>query len=107
MNLVEHLHRQRQFSLKTFGPGARTAGVIDHIRKELKEVESSPHDLEEWVDLILLSLDGAWRAGFNPEEIALAILLKQKKNENRKWPDWRTADPSKAIEHDRSGERDA
>ncbi|MEI4273909.1 hypothetical protein TEK04_19485 [Klenkia sp. LSe6-5] len=25
-------------------------------------------------------------------------------NEARSWPDWRTADPSKAIEHDRSGE---
>ena len=37
-----------------------------------------------------------------PEQIAAAIVAKQTKNELRKWPDWRTADPNKAIEHDRS-----
>ena len=63
-DLVAHLYRQRAFSRATFGPGARTKGVLDHIRKEITEVERAPHDLSEWVDLILLSLDGAWRAGF-------------------------------------------
>jgi hypothetical protein len=104
LDLIQHLHRQRAFSLKTFGPGARTKGVIDHIRKELAEIEADPHDLYEWVDLILLSLDGAWRAGHDPEDIAKAIDTKQTRNEARKWPDWRTADPDKAIEHDRTGE---
>ena len=104
MNLIMHLHRQRQFSLNAFGPGDRTKGVIDHIRKELVEIEEAPHDLEERVDLILLALDGAWRAGFTPEEIAIGIQAKQLKNEQRTWPDWRTADPDKAIEHDRSAD---
>jgi hypothetical protein len=27
---------------------------------------------------------------------------KNQKNETRRWPDWRTSDPEKAIEHDRS-----
>ena len=36
-DIVAHLARQRAFSEKTFGPGARTKGVIDHIRKELGE----------------------------------------------------------------------
>lgn len=31
-----------------------------------------------------------------------AIVAKQTKNEGRVWPDWRTADPNAAIEHDRS-----
>jgi hypothetical protein len=104
LDLVQHLHRQRAFSLKTFGPGNRTKGVIDHITKELKEIEADPSDLYEWVDLVLLALDGAWRAGHPPEAIANAISDKQTRNEARKWPDWRTADPDKAIEHDRSGE---
>lgn len=101
-DLVKHLHRQRAFSERTFGPGTRAQGVIDHIRLDLAEFEADPGDLEEWVDVILLALDGAWRAGHTPEEIAAALNLKQHKNERRAWPDWRTADPGKAIEHVRS-----
>jgi hypothetical protein len=97
--LRNHLNRQREFSLKTFGPGTRTQGVVDHIRKELVEIEAKPSDLMEWIDVILLAFDGAWRAGYEPEEIIAAIEAKQTKNENRQWPDWRTADPNKAIEH--------
>lgn len=100
-SLVDHLHRQRAFSEKTFGPGQRTTGVVDHIRKELREIEADPSDVMEWVDVILLALDGAWRAGWTPEQIVAAIDAKQTKNEGRVWPDWRTADPDKAIEHDR------
>lgn len=103
-DLVAHLHRQRAFSERTFGPGARTAGVLDHIRKELAEVEAAPEDVTEWVDLVILALDGAWRAGHQPQAIVDALVAKQERNEGRTWPDWRTADPSKAIEHDRSGE---
>lgn len=103
-DLVRHLHRQREFSLKTFGPGARTKGVLAHIRKELDEVAKDPTDITEWVDIVLLALDGAYRAGHEPEAIAAAIDAKQTRNMNRVWPDWRTADPDGPIEHDRSGE---
>src|SRR5690606_32867885 len=99
MDLIAHLYRQRAFSRATFGPGVRTKGVCDHIRKELAEVEADPHSLEEWVDVILLALDGAWRCGADPEEIAAAIKRKQGRNEERRWPDWRTMSPDKAIEH--------
>ena len=106
-DLTGHLDRQRDFSLKTFGPGIRTKGVCDHIRKELSEIEESPEDLEEWVDVILLALDGAWRAGHSAAEICAAIDAKQTKNEARDWPDWRTQSPDKAIEHvrDKADER--
>lgn len=103
-DLVQHLVRQRAFSEHTFGPGIRTQGVADHIRKELIEIEGAPDDLDEWVDVILLALDGAWRAGYSPEEICLGIQRKQLRNEARTWPDWRTQDPNKAIEHVRSGD---
>lgn len=98
-DLIQHLWRQRQFSFDTFGPGQRTAGVVDHIEKELREIRARPGDLEEWVDVVLLALDGAWRAGHSPEEIADAIAAKQAKNEAREWPDWRTQPEGKAIEH--------
>lgn len=102
LDLIKHLHRQMAFSLKNFGPGNRTQGVIDHIRKELLEIEAAPHDLEEWVDVVLLALDGAWRSGHTPEQIAAGIEAKLTKNEGRSYPDWRTADPNKAIEHIRA-----
>jgi hypothetical protein len=101
-DLIKHVERQRRFSLETFGPGSRRQGVIDHIRKELCEIEAAPTDVSEWVDVILLAIDGAWRAGHEPEDIARAIAAKQTKNEARFWPDWRTADPDKAIEHVRA-----
>lgn len=105
MNLVEHLIRQSAWSERTFGPGARLDGLVDHIGKELVEIkESAGADLEEWVDVVMLALDGAWRMGAAPEQIAATIEAKQAKNERRTWPDWRTADPTKAIEHDRTGE---
>jgi hypothetical protein len=98
-DLVEHIERQRSFSISTFGPGIRTKAVIDHIQKEFKEIEADPTDLEEWVDVILLALDGAWRTGATSLEICAAIAAKQIKNERRDWPDWRTHDPDKGIEH--------
>jgi|SRR3990172_9228548 len=97
--LVTHLRHQKQWSEKTFGPGARTVGVIDHILKELVEIEAKPTDLSEWIDVVILALDGAWRSGHSPEDIVAGLIAKQAKNEARTWPDWRTAEPGKAIEH--------
>lgn len=99
LDLVAHLHRQRAFSERTFGPGARTNGVIAHIRKELIEIEAAPRDLEEWIDVAMLALDGAWRAGYEPADIALALAVKLTINELHTWPDWRTVAPDTAIEH--------
>ncbi len=101
-DILAHLQRQREFSEHTFGPGARTAGICDHIRKELKEIEADPGDLTEWIDVVILAFDGAWRAGGSPQQIIDAIVAKQTKNEGRTWPDWRTVPADKAIEHDRS-----
>ncbi|MCV3915810.1 DUF550 domain-containing protein, partial [Pseudomonas aeruginosa] len=97
-----HLERQRRFSERTFGPGSRAAGVVDHIRKELREIEEAPGDLAEWIDVVILALDGAWRTGATSAQIIDALLAKQAKNESRSWPDWRTAPADKAIEHDRA-----
>jgi len=111
-DLVEHIRtRQIPFSQKTFGPGTRTNGVLDHIQKEIEEVREAPDDVEEWIDIAMLSLDGAWRClqeripeSEIPKIIAAVIAGKQSKNEKRDWPDWKTQDRDKAICHDRSGE---
>ena len=98
-DLSAHIARQREWSLRTFGPGPRTAGIIDHIRKELVEIEQAPDDLSEWIDVVILALDGAWRAGGGSWSIVQTLLAKQVKNEARTWPDWRTAPDGQAIEH--------
>jgi hypothetical protein len=97
---AHHIARQFSWATETFGPGVRTVGIVDHIRKELGEIEAvDGNDLMEWVDVIILAIDGAARAGFSPQDISDALDAKQTINENRKWPDWRTVDPDKAIEH--------
>lgn len=103
-DMLSHLRRQRAWSEKTFGPGPRTKGVVQHIRKELAEIEAKPDDISEWIDVVILGLDGAWRAGASPEQILATLVGKQAKNEARTWPDWRTMSQDQAIEHDRSQE---
>jgi hypothetical protein len=115
LDLEQHLKRQIAFSRATFGPGERRQGVCDHIRKELVEVEATGSPLDaatEWTDVVILALDGLTRslraAGMNTDDAATEavahIRRKQARNENRDWPDWRNADPNKAIEHVRAGE---
>ena len=112
MNLEQHLIRQMAWSHATFGPGCRSAGVIEHIRKELKEVEEANGLAAEWVDVVILALDGLTRRlAYNqgderrgdPEKVAslavTMILEKQRINEAREWPNWREQDSAKAIEH--------
>lgn len=118
MNLEQHLLRQMAFSHATFGPGTRTKGVVDHIRKELLEVLEANGESSEWVDIAILALDGLTRQlaycggeRRDPHWVAKTacqmIEGKQTRNEARLWPDWRGANPDKAIEHVREGTNDA
>ena len=82
------------FSHATFGPGTRTNGVVDHIRKELVEVLESNGSADERVDVVILGLDGLTRQlaycngkRHDPEtvaEIACNMIRgKQTRNEAR------------------------
>lgn len=92
-----------EWNLATFGPGLRTEGTIEHIKKELKEIEADPTDPKEWVDIGMLAFNGLLRLGLKPLQIIAAFLGKHTVNKARKWPDWRDH-PDTPIEHDRSGE---
>ncbi len=85
-DIREYNERQRQWSRKTFGEGKRTLGIIAHIRKELAEIEAKPDDLEEWIDVAILALDGYWRHGGEPADLMAHLQAKQDKNFARKWP---------------------
>lgn len=101
-DLESYFARQIEWSRETFGPALRTKGVIEHIRKELREIDAEPRDLAEWVDVIILGMDGFWRHGGTPQDLLPALLAKQTRNMARIWPDWRTMRDDQAIEHDRT-----
>jgi len=98
-----------KWQLKTFGGHFKWKGVLDHIEKEILEIRENPDDLEEWIDLMFLSFGGACdvvkhhQPKATPEEVVAVVYSayksKLRKNINRKWPDWRTVEPDKAIEH--------
>lgn len=112
MDLRTHLARQIAFSRATFGPGERRAGVADSINMKLRwkilvpDVDAA-EAASEWVDVVILALDGLTRALVTagvewpdvPAKACRMIEAKQARNETRIWPDWRKADPNRAIEH--------
>lgn len=97
--LREYIQRHKNWSLLTFGEGQRTEGLCKHIAKELDEIRQSPNDLMEWIDVIILALDGAWRSGYSPVEIVNALVQKQAINFERKWVQSGEDEPT---EHDRN-----
>lgn len=84
--LTDYLCRQRVWSKETFGPGKRTGGICEHIRKELLEIQADPTDVVEWIDVMILAMDGYWRAGGDPAHLMGALRVKQMKNFARTWP---------------------
>jgi hypothetical protein len=84
--LFDLIYSQKRWSLQTFGIGMRTVGICRHIQKELAEIEAAPSDTEEWVDVILLAMDGYWRAGGEPSNLLRDLADKHQRNKRRKYP---------------------
>lgn len=97
--IIDYIEKQMAWSEQTFGQGKRTKGIIQHIQKELKEIEEAPEDLSEWCDVVILALDGAWRAGYSPDEIVSQLINKQAINFRRSWP--KPVSQDVAVEHER------
>jgi hypothetical protein len=95
-NFIDALGR---WSKETFGPDYHPARIIEHIRKELIELEQDPDDCAEWIDVIFLALDGARRSGHDANWIVMTMDEKHDENQSRKWPDWKTQNLDKPIEH--------
>lgn len=95
--------RQIDWSKRTFGPDRRTLGITEHIALELDEIKAEPDDLEEWVDVMILGFDGAWRTGHSPTEILEAYERKMNKNFARKWPKYEQGSEDQAILHTKEG----
>lgn len=103
----DYLRRHVEWGHATFGTpadGRGPLGPLDHLKKELGEIAHDPFDQKEWIDAIILSIDGFLRAGGKLTMVLPMMLAKQQKNAGRDWPDWRGMDPNKAIEHVRTDE---
>jgi hypothetical protein len=103
VGLIKGEAHQRGY--RQFGPGDRLDGVLDHMAKEIEEARAKPDDASEWADLAILAFDGAQRQGITGQQFIDAYRAKFEKNRSRTWPDWRTAEPGKAIEHVKGGQR--
>lgn len=102
-DLAKFFDRKADWSRETFGPGDRYAGVVQHIRKELDEILADPTDPVEWIDVVLLAMDGAWRSsGLDGAAFVAALVEKDRKNRARTWRDWRTLAPGEVSEHVRT-----
>lgn len=99
MDFSYYVKQQKEWSIKTFGEGQRVEGVLKHIEKELAEIREHPQDLTEYIDVIILAMDAAWRAGFTPDEIETELRRKQLQNTLRKWPPINPNNHDDAIEH--------
>lgn len=74
------------WSRKTFGDGMRTVGICKHIEKELDEIRENPFSVEEWIDVAILALDGAWRTSVTAEEAVDVLFKKLAKIRTRTYP---------------------
>ena len=95
----EVIEQFKEWNFNTYGPGERLTGTIEHIKKELEEIEKEPHDLVEWVDVIMLAMNGALRHGHEPQAIIDAFFKKFEINKKRKWKDWREVPEGEPITH--------
>ena len=97
MFITSYVTRQRVWSRQTFGQGQLTDVLCAYITMELSEIQADPDDVREWIDVIILALDGFWRHGGKPEELAEMLEAKQRVNFERAWPAMQPED--QATEH--------
>lgn len=98
----EFLARHWAWSLRVFGEGRQTAGLTGHIEKEIEEVRAKPDDLAEWVDVMMLAMDGYLRHGGTVGSLLTDLVAKQDENFRRRWPPAGGGD--EPAEHDRGDE---
>ena len=96
------VERHRKWSYETFGGGRQTLGLTRHIEKELEEIRAKPDDLSEWIDVMVLALDGYLRHGGTVEALMRDLQAKQDTNFARRWPP--ATDENTPSEHSRSPE---
>lgn len=83
--LFHSLGKHRDWTFDTAGPGLRTEGLLTHIAKESDEIRKDPTDRKEWIDIILLGMDGYYRTGGTHWTLIEDLIEKIEKILRRKW----------------------
>ena len=100
MKFEKFIKKYGEFSDSAFGEGPRTTGIIEHLKREIVELEQNPLDQLEWVDIMFLSIDGIRRLGYTPEQIVDFMEEKFAINKSRTWSD--VKDENIPITHKKS-----
>src|SRR6185369_12898305 len=79
-DFVAFFNEKMRWSRETFGRTLPWAGIIKHLRKEIDEAEKEPLCLSEWIDIVLVAIDGAGRAGYDGAAFAAALVDKLQTN---------------------------
>ena len=88
ITMEDYMEAQAEVSADKFGyPTAETdcERITQKIKDELEEVSADPYDLEEWIDVIILALDGYWRHGGEPKHIVSHLVNKLEKIKGRNY----------------------
>jgi len=93
------VNRQRAWSTAQFGETVPIDRILNHITEEVAEVKAEPGTLHNWIDIVLLAFDGAWRAGHSPKEVVQAIQDVQVRNIMREWLDTKDLLPGQPNSH--------
>lgn len=107
------LLQQARWSKEVFGPygNKRAEGLVDHAAKEVDEILADVMDLEEWIDLMIIAMDGAMCVAATrrnntarsetlaAQDVEVMLLAKMEKNMFREWPAREDQVPGKAVEH--------
>jgi len=83
IDLGRFIDDKAEWSRRTFGIEYNHRRILNHIRKELVEIEEDPSDPMEWVDVIFLALDGLSRQGLWGAQVVALMQDKHKINLGR------------------------
>ena len=92
-----------EFSDKTFGKQRSPIGPINHLKREVQELYTTPQDWEEYADCLLLLMDAFRRSGGNAMDLLEAAFKKLEKNKTRTWGE---PDSDGVVEHIKSSDND-
>lgn len=101
--LYHYIRQHKEWSKQAFGEYNYLEGLLKHIEKKVNEVrvEAAAGNrsavLEELVDIIILTIDTAWREDFLPDEIVAALLDKQNISRLKTYP--KITSPDEPNEH--------
>ena len=70
-----------QFGDRTGNP----FGVLNHLHRELIELENNPTDVEEMADVMMLTIEIAAIMGWTMTDVFDATLMKLARNKKRTW----------------------